>query len=47
VRGVERELHVLGRRARHVAEVLPVTGLGFAKYCPRVGGTILPPMKFS
>jgi hypothetical protein len=47
VRGVERELHVLGRRPRDVAEVLPVTGLGLEKYCPRVGATNRPPMKLS
>ena len=41
VRGVERELDVLGRRAGDLGEDLPVTGDGFSKYWPLTGGDVL------
>jgi hypothetical protein len=38
VRGVERELDVLGGRAGDLAERLAVTGVRFSKYSPLTGG---------
>jgi hypothetical protein len=45
VRGVQRQVDVLARRAAISTNDWPLTGDGFSKYAPLLGGTNSPPMK--